>query len=78
MNAKPTLEILEPSLISEMARRAPLTALEILYPCMDPRGQSARTLTPADLARPVSEASAFYRSPVVSRSHKQRGTKGEA
>ena len=48
------------------------------YPHTDPRGNPARTLTAADLARPVSEASAFYRSPVVSRSHKQRGTKGEA
>jgi hypothetical protein len=77
MNAKPTLELLLPSLISDRTPRA-TQPLEILYPLTDARGQSARTLPAAKLAAPIDPNFYFKYSPVTTRSHKQYGTKGEA
>ena len=71
------LEILLPSLISEQtAQVCHPRPLEILYPHTDPRGQSARTLTADDLARPVNPL-VFIDRHHVTRSNKQRGTNGE-
>lgn len=64
-----TLEILPVSTISEMARRATLPALEILYPLVDPRGQSARTLTADKLAAPISPLVFVDSAAVRTRSH---------
>jgi hypothetical protein len=61
----PTLEILEPSLISEMAHRAVSRPLEILYPHTDPRGQQARTLTATEPSRASCRPGA-----VTTRSHR--------
>jgi hypothetical protein len=47
------------------------------YPLTDARGQSARTLTADKLAAPISPL-VFADRHVVTRSNKQRGTKGEA